>query len=117
MTTTRHNGRGQRAESREQKKTKIQAKIWRQKDILKFLQSQRDWIIQPRVATKELPWVNANKIITTLKGLQHSVIPKTKQRPTMQTTGTTELWHDRMMPIPMILPLMILPSRPKSAHE
>jgi len=27
------------------------------------LESQRDWIIQPKVATKELPWVNAPTMI------------------------------------------------------
>jgi hypothetical protein len=42
----------------------------------RLLESQRDSVTQPRVATKELPWVNRPVCVTTLKGLR----PRRHQR-------------------------------------
>src|SRR5581483_141015 len=40
-------------------------------------ESQRDSIAKPRVARHELPWVNAVKFLTTLKGLYRFQCPVT----------------------------------------
>ena len=45
------------------------------------LQSRRDCIIQPRVATNELPWVISRETSPTLKGLNHAeLVPRTWSR-------------------------------------
>src|SRR6266571_786058 len=64
-----------------QSPTKIQIKMKTNSKTKTPTQSQRDCVLQPRVATaapqqreggsSELPWVNDSKTFSTLKGLQH----------------------------------------------
>jgi len=89
------------------------------KNILKFFQSQRDCVIQPIPAQNQAGGLSAiSRWSRSLRRHHRTQTPKMKSIPEgcqsqpMQRTGKTESWQDRMMTIPMILP-----PRPKSAHD
>jgi len=96
------------------------------KNILKFFQSQRDCVIQPIPAQNQAGGLSAiSRWSRSLRRHHRTQTPKMNSIPEgcqsqpMQRTGKTESWQDRMMPIPMILPIPpeICPRMNTNSHE
>jgi len=96
------------------------------KNILKFFQSQRDCVIQPIRAQNQAGGLSAiSRRSRSLRRHHRTQTPKMNSIPEgcqpqpMQRTGKTESWQDRMMTIPMILPIppYICPPMNTNPHE
>ncbi len=73
-------------------------------------QSQRDCVLQPRVASNELPWVIKPKVSPTLKGLRQRPIVVPGNKPDATPLSGLKRWA------PYILILFLIPPHSARAH-